>query len=120
MPRGRRFGEGTEPESSAPVVETPEPGPETPAASEPEPPAWLAAAEELEHTTSRLLISLLGTDVAVRREASTRYEQGGRPDTGGLVACYVLGQLGGRLGITERPRRDVPSIVEALRAAFGA
>ena len=35
---------------------------------------------------------------------------------GGIVGSYVLGHLGGILGVTARPRRDVPSLVDAVEA----
>ena len=33
---------------------------------------------------------------------------------GGVVTSYVLGQLGGVLGVTQCPRRDVRSLVDAV------
>lgn len=73
------------------------------------PGAVAVAAVDLEAATAVLLVALTHADQEVRSAPGydgSRY--------GGLVGDYVLGRIGPRLGVTQSPRRSVPSLVAAV------
>ena len=67
------------------------------------------AAEAVEQATRTLLQAIARADALVRDHPDydgTRF--------GSVIASYVHGRVGGVLGISARPRRDVPSLRAAL------
>ena len=128
MPRGRKTDDEVEaedvPEAEAETVEEspveppepePEPDPVTevetpPAATAPEAESPAAAAAiVVEAATATLAAAVAEADRVIRSCAG--YDG---TTLGGVVTSYVLGQLGGVLGVTQRPRRDVRSLVDAV------
>ena len=67
------------------------------------------SAELVEAATADLLDAIAEADRLLRSHSD--YDGSAY---GGVIGSYVLGQVGGVLGVTQRPRRDVPSLVAAV------